>query len=172
MDKQHSPYGFTQVKPIMSDEQLKQFVKSINSPEYQNYSANHIKQQIMDSIKIDLAKIPSPEEQLKFLTDRIDSMQSELITQTNALQSVHYENMKLNAQIEVLNKTIESNEEKLDELRTTNSELKLINSTLKESNKHYWRNTFIIAFIVAIISFLLGLFATEVKTLLQSIPNI
>lgn len=65
--------------------------------------------------------------------------------------------MKLNAQIEVLNKTIDSNEEKLNELQIANAKLETINRTLKDNNKHYWRNTFIISAVVALIFFILGL---------------
>lgn len=154
---QHLPDGLIPVEPLISEENFEKFKEYINSPEYKNYSANQIQQQMMNSIKSDLGNISSPEERLKFLTDKIDSIQSELTIQTEALQSSRYENMKLNAQISVLNKTIDSNEEKLDELRNTNAKLESVNATLKESNKHYWRNTFIISFIVAFIFFILGL---------------
>lgn len=82
---------------------------------------------------------------------------NELVNQLQSqLTSIQYENMKLNAQIEVLNHTIDSNNEKIDELRTANSKLEVINQTLEKNNKHYWLFTFIITFVVAFIFYLLG----------------
>ena len=66
------------------------------------------------------------------------------------------ENMKLNAQIEIQNKTLDSNLEELNRLRTVNTELKAVNKNLENSNRHYWRNTTIISFVVALIFYLLG----------------
>lgn len=104
-----------------------------------------------------LKNVKTPEEQLNFLTDRIDTMQSELKTQTDSLQKVRYENTKLNAQIEVLNKTIDTQNDILNKISNENSELKSINRTLKNNNNHYWRNSFIVSAIVALIFFMLGL---------------
>ena len=64
--------------------------------------------------------------------------------------------MKLNAQIETLNKTIDSDNEKLDELKTTNINLKAVNQTLLDNNKHYWIYSTIITIIGALVGFLLG----------------
>ena len=41
-------------------------------------------------------------------------------TQTESMQKIQYENMKLNAQIDVLNKTLDSNREELYELQKAN----------------------------------------------------
>lgn len=103
-----------------------------------------------------MPKFPSPEERLKFLTDKMDSMQSELENQTEAMRKIQYENIKLNAQIEIQNKTLDSNLEELNELRTVNAELKAVNKNLENSNRHYWRNTAIVSFVVALIFYLLG----------------
>ena len=103
-----------------------------------------------------IPKFQSPEERLKFLTDKMDSMQSELENQTEAMRKIQYENMKLNAQIEIQNKTLDSNLEELNELRTVNAELKAVNKNLENSNRHYWRNTAIVSFVVALIFYLLG----------------
>ena len=64
--------------------------------------------------------------------------------------------MKLNAQIEVLNHTIDSNNEKMDELRTANSKLEVVNQTLIKNNKHYWLFTSIITIAGALVGYLLG----------------
>ena len=93
-------------------------------------------------------------------------------TQTESIQKIQYENMKLNAQIDVLNKTLDYNREELYELQKANGELKAVNVNLENSNRHYWRNTGLISFGVAIISFILGLYSTEVKSLLVSILHL
>lgn len=80
--------------------------------------------------------------------------------------------MKLNAQNDTLNKTIDSQNDELIKLRDINAELKLANKMLEESskpNKHYWRNTILVSLGVGIFSFIIGLFATEVKSILQEI---
>ena len=90
----------------------------------------------------------------------------------NSLNSIQYENIKLNAQIVTLNKTIDSDTEKLDELKTANTNLKTVNQTLIDNNKHYWRNTFFISLMVGMISFILGMYSNEIKSLLLSLLNI
>ena len=102
----------------------------------------------------------------------MDSMNSELEEHTDTMRKIQYENMKLNAQIEVLNKTIDSDREKLDKLQENNVELKAINISLEKSNRHYWRNTLLISLGVAISSFIIGLFSTEVRTLLLQLLTI
>lgn len=83
-------------------------------------------------------------------------MNSELESQTKAMHKIQYENMKLNAQIEVLNKTLDSNRDELFELQKANAELKAVNKNLENSNRHYWRNTGLVSFGVALIFYLLG----------------
>ena len=105
----------------------------------------------------------------------MEEANSEISKQTKELQSIHYENIKLNAQIDTLNKTIDSKDDELSKLRDINAELKLTNKTLEEnnkSNKHYWRNTILVSLSVGIFSFVLGLFATEAKTLLQTLLSL
>ena len=74
-----------------------------------------------------------------------------------------------NAQIEVLNKTIDSQTDELEQLRNINAELKTSNKILIENNKHYWRNTILISLTIGTIMFILGLFSIEVKELLLSV---
>lgn len=109
------------------------------------------------------------EKRLKFLTNKLDSMNSELKSQTESMNKIRYENMKLNAQVKVLNKTIDSRNEELIKLRNVNDELKIANMSLKNNNNHYWRNATIISLTVAIISFILGMFSNEVRALLLSV---
>ena len=151
-----------------------QFKEMTSSSEYMNMTANKMTENMSEYLNTDfeIPKISDPEERLRFLIEKLDSMNSELETQTKAMHKIQYENMKLNAQIEVLNKTLDSNRDELFELQKANAELKAVNKNLENSNRHYWRNTGLISLGVAIISFALGLFSTEVKTLLLSVLNI
>lgn len=88
------------------------------------------------------------------------------------MRKIQYENIKLNAQIEIQNKTLDSNLEELNELRTVNAELKAVNQNLINNNKHYWRNTLLISVSVAALSYILGLYSTEVKSMLLLILRI
>lgn len=142
--------------------------KLISDTTYQQILNNNTSMNMFDYMQ----KFPSPEERLKFLTDKMDSMQSELENQTEAMRKIQYENIKLNAQTEIQNKTLDSNLKELNELRTVNAELKAVNKNLENSNRHYWRNTFLISISVAALSYILGLYSTEVKSLLLSILRI
>ncbi len=159
---------------VPCDSPLPNFNLDFNSSDYKNYAANQAKEDILHNLKtIDSTQyIQSPEERLHFLTKQLDGMKDELIKQTNSLEKVRYENTKLNAQIEVLNKTIDSSNEKLDELQAANIKLKIINETLEKNNAHYWRNVILTGFIVGIFTFILGMFTTEAKTLLQLVLNL
>ena len=137
----------------------KQVQEFTASPEYKDIMANMVSEQIYDNLHTNyniIPEIPTPEERLKFLTNKMDSMNSELETQTKSMQQIQYENAKLNAQIEVLNKTIDSNRDELFELQKANAELKAVNKNLENNNRHYWRNTGLISFGVALIFYLLG----------------
>ena len=133
---------------------------------------SHISCKYIKQSTFEMPSIPTPEDRLRFLTEKLDITNSELKTQTESMQKIQYENMKLNAQIDVLNKTLDSNREELYELQKANGELKAVNTNIENSNRHYWRNTGLISFGVAIISFILGLYSTEVKSLLVSILHL
>lgn len=160
------------LEPVTLSEDLQKLQefseKLISDASYQQMLNNNINMNIFDYVP----KFSSPEERLKFLTDKMDSMQSELENQTEAMRKIQYENMKLNAQIEIQNKTLDSNLEELNRVRTVNTELKAVNKNLENSNRHYWRNTFLISISVAALSYILGLYSTEVKSLLLSILRI
>lgn len=67
--------------------------------------------------------------------------------------------MKLNAQIDTLNKTIDSQNDELERLRNINAELKLANKTLEEnneSNRGYWIKTILIGIFTTVLGFVLG----------------
>lgn len=150
-----SPINSPQLKNLQK--QLQEFT---STPEYKNYTANKMAEDISKYIKqstFEMPSIPTPEDRLRFLTEKLDITNSELKTQTESMQKIQYENMKLNAQIDVLNKTLDSNREELYELQKANGELKAVNTNLENSNRHYWRNTGLISFGVALVFFILGL---------------
>lgn len=144
------------LEPITSSEDLQKLQefsdKLISDTSYQQMLNGNININMFKN----MPKFPSPEERLKFLTDKMDSMQSELESQTEAMRKIQYENMKLNAQTEIQNKTLDSNLKELNELRNVNAELKAVNKNLENSNRHYWRNTAIISFVIVLIFYLLG----------------
>lgn len=144
------------LEPITPSEDLQKLQefsdKLISDTSYQQMLNSNININMFKN----MPKFPSPEERLKFLTDKMDSMQSELESQTEAMRKIQYENMKLNAQTEIQNKTLDSNLKELNELRNVNAELKAVNKNLENSNRHYWRNTAIVSFVVALIFYLLG----------------
>lgn len=146
----------TPVEPMLSEEQMQIFSDMMNSPEYQNYTANKIQEQISESLglnkPINLPKNKMIKEQQK-LNFNVEQLKSQLT-------SIRYENMKLNAQIEVMNKTIDSNNEELLRLQTTNSELKVVNQNLKDNNKHYWLYTILITLMGTFVGWFLGKYLT------------
>ena len=110
-------------------------------------------QQIQKSMKIDpyIPEIANPMvTQQKITNQKIAELK-------NTIESIRFQNMKLNAQIEVLNKTIESDKSEIEELQKANTNLKVVNKTLEENNKHYWRNTILINMFIAIFGFVLGI---------------
>lgn len=107
---------------------------------------------------INITKMPeviirNPNEEVENL---LTQQNEKLDQQTKELQFIRYENMKLNAQIDVLNKTVDSQNSDLERLRNINFELKNANNTLKENNKHYWRNTILIGIFTTVFGILLG----------------
>lgn len=104
-------------------------------------------------INIHKPNIPIMKNQMVEEQKKTNGLVNQLQSQ---LTSIQYENMKLNAQIEVLNHTIDSNNEKMDELRTANSKLEVVNQTLIKNNKHYWLFTSIITIAGALVGYLLG----------------
>lgn len=120
----------TPVNVFGSKEQEEQFIKKMNSPENQNYFANQMQQEIYKNIGF---------------SDKLNDIPYRNPNETLEKQAEEY--LK---EISRLNNTVE-------ELKTTNSKLADVNHTLEENNKHYWRNTFIISFMVALIFFVLGI---------------
>lgn len=152
----------------LSNEQMQKLSEMMSSPEYQNYAANQTQKHLYENL-VSNKKPNLPKNQMVAQQEKLNTLVGQL---ESKLTSIQYENMKLNTQIETLNKTIDSDTEKLDELKTANGNLKTVNQTLIDNNKHYWRNTFFISLMVGIISFILGMYSNEIKSLLLSLLNI
>lgn len=138
---------------MFSEEQMQKFSEMMNSPEYLNHAVNQIQKQMYENLGLNKpAQTPKNQmvEEQKKLNNNVEQLKPQLV-------SIQYENMKLNAQIEELRRTIEFSNEKINDLQAINKALEENNQILKDSNKHYWRNTFIISFVVALVFFLLGL---------------
>lgn len=159
------------------DEQMKKLSEMMNSPQYQNYVANQMKEQLCKNLgfnekpeqpkNVMVEKQSETNELIEFTNEQILELQNQLkdskfqLKQANdKLDTIQYENMKLNAQIETQNKLIDTYNTKIDELQTTNNKLKEINQTLIDNNKHYWIYSAIITIIGAFIGFLLGKYFT------------
>lgn len=140
----------TILKPIeYSDEQMKKLSEMMNSPEYQNFATNQIQEQLYKNLGFD-KKPEQPKNLMVVQQEKLNTLVEQLELK---LTSIQYENMKLNAQIETLNKTIDSDNEKLDELKTTNINLKAVNKTLLDNNKHYIYIRYVITTVPSIILF-------------------
>lgn len=98
-------------------------------------------------------------EKIDDLSTKLKDANLEISKQTKELQSIHYENIKLNIQIDMLNKTINFQSDELDKLRNINAELKLTNKMLEENNKSnhgYWIKTILIGIFTTVLGYLLG----------------
>lgn len=98
---------------------------------------------------------------------KIDDIQDQLSDTNKELESIHYENMKLNAQIEVLNKIIDSKDDDIKELQKVNNKLKVSNAILEKSNKHSFRNGMLVTIIGGIIVTFAGWFINNGMNLIK-----
>ena len=57
------PNGLTSAKPVFSEEQMHNFSEMMNSPEYQNYAANKVQEQICESLGLNKS-IQPPKNQM------------------------------------------------------------------------------------------------------------
>ena len=138
--------------PVFSDSQLHNFSEIMNKPEYQNY----IHSQMSDMIRENLGTNNPMQSPKNLMVEEQKKLNTQVKQLESKISAIQYENMKLNAQIETLNNTIDSNNKKLDELRNTNTKLEIVNKTLKDNNKHYWLFTTIIGVCCAAFGVILG----------------
>lgn len=124
---------------------------NLTPAELSNQLKNIDAQKLLDSaspIRYNFQQTPIPKIENPMVKEQQKS--------NNKLDAIQYENMKLNAQIETQNKLIDACNTKIDDLQTTNNNLKEINQTLIDNNKHYWIYSTIITIIGAVVGFLLG----------------
>ena len=116
---------------------------ALNDPVVQKQLGQMMQQNIIQNVykppKTDFI-IKNPNEKSEELLEKVVGNQEE---QSSTLHSIHYEDMKENAQLEVLLKVIDSQTDELERLKSTNQELRKINSVLEEEQKHSTRNTVI-----------------------------
>lgn len=128
---------------------------NLTPAELSNQLKNIDAQKLLDSaspIRYNFQQTPIPKIENPMVKEQQKS--------NNKLDAIQYENMKLNAQIETQNKLIDACNTKIDDLQTTNNNLKEINQTLIDNNKHYWIYSTIITIIGAVVGFLLGKYFT------------
>lgn len=112
------------------------------------YGAMKIQEQIINNLKMDLSSFPEKENTVY---GKLEETIRHLESQTKELEHIRYENKKLNAQLQTANMLFEEQSEKLNNLQDANSELRKANKTLKDANKHSFRNGFLAALIPAVI---------------------
>jgi hypothetical protein len=133
MPNTNIPNDFTLIEP---DERFKNvdFSKLIDTnpqPRF-NFGVNQ-----------NFVKPKTPEENLRFLTNQLSSMQKEIANQTDVIQTLRYDNAKQIAQIEVLNKTNDKQLSEISQLKEneiiSKNKIVSLNQTianLENSNKY------------------------------------
>jgi hypothetical protein len=118
-------------------------------------------------INQNVIKPKTPEENLRFLTDQLSSMQEEIANQTNVIQTLRYDNAKQIAQIEVLNKTNDKQLSEISQLKEneiiSKNKIVSLNQTiinLENSNKYQGIKTFLSGVIVTVIGGVIVWFIT------------
>lgn len=104
------------------------------------FEVNPIFQEFVENTKYNCVPQPMQECNKKLpnvknpVVNELQTLRTETETQTKELQCIRYENMKLNAQIETLNKTIDSQKDELDNLRNINAKLESTNKLLSSNS--------------------------------------
>lgn len=139
----------TPVKPLLTPEQEKQLMDSINLPESQNYFANKMQEDIYKNLDIfnELENIPyrNPNEKAEQLLEEGN--------QTH--HSIHYETKKTNAQLTTLLNIIDSQTDELNKLKSINQELQNVNNVLEEDKKHANRNSVVYPILTGVVLLLI-----------------
>ena len=116
----------------------------------------------LSNIEIYQPKLPDYEDTVCGKMDRLNSTQE---SQLNELEKIKYENIKLNAQIDTLNKLTDKQSDDINTLKidlaTTQKHLDNFKKQYEDSNKHSFITGIIIGFIPALIIFILTIIATK-----------
>ena len=148
----------------------------MSSPEMKSYMTSQVQENIMRSIREDLSKnIPmkNPNRRVEeLLQDQIDQHNATEQELMKKLSGITYENIKLNAQVEVLNKTVDSQREELDNLKGINRELEKTNKMMedkKKSDDKYWPRTAVLSIGCVVLGYILNLLTPELEKGLISV---
>ena len=148
----------------------------MSSPEMKSYMTSQVQENIMRSIREDLPKnIPmkNPNRRVEeLLQDQIDQHNATEQELMKKLSGITYENIKLNAQVEVLNKTVDSQREELDNLKGINRELEKTNKMMedkKKSDDKYWPRTAVLSIGCVVLGYILNLLTPELEKGLISV---
>lgn len=123
----------------------------------------------LDSLRKTLSNIPVYEPTLPDYEDtvcgKMDKLNSTQESQLNELERIRYENIKLNAQIDTLNKLTDKQSDDISTLKadlaTTQKLLDNFKKQYENANKHSFISGIIIGFIPSLIIFLLTILATK-----------
>lgn len=123
----------------------------------------------LDSLRTTLSNIQIHEPTLPDYKDtvcgKMDRLNTTQETQLNELEKIRYENIKLNAQVDTLNKLtdVQSNDISVlkNDLEKTQKLLADFKEEYKKANKHSFITGIIIGFIPSLIIFVLTILATN-----------
>lgn len=123
----------------------------------------------LNSLKKTLSNIPVYEPTFPDYEDtacgKMDKLNSTQASQLNELEKIRFENIKLNAQIDTLNKLIDKQRDDISTLKTDLATTQKILDDFKKqyenANKHSFISGIIIGFIPSLIIFLLTILATK-----------
>lgn len=123
----------------------------------------------LDSLRKTLSNVPVYEPIFPDYEDtvcgKMDKLNSTQESQLNELEKIRYENIKLNAQIDTLNKLTDKQSDDISTLKadlaTTQKILDNFKKQYENTNKHSFISGIIIGFIPSLIIFLLTILATK-----------
>lgn len=138
----------TTIIPIELPYDCKGITEQINKPETQAYVSSQIRQQMYNN----LFNNTTTNVSLKNPNERTEHLLEE---NNKELYSIHYEDMKTNAQLQTLLKVVDSQNDEMERLKSINQELKKVNNTLKENNKHSFRDGIIIGLIPFVLEWII-----------------
>lgn len=116
----------------------------------------------LSNIEIYKPDLPDYEDTVCGKMDKLNSTQE---SQLNELEKIRYENIKLNAQVDTLNKLSDKQSDDIatlkNDLVTTQKHLNSFKQQYENSNKHSFITGIIIGFIPSLLIFILTIIATK-----------
>ncbi len=130
--------------PIETTAKFDALAEQIATPEFQTYLANQTKKEIFENLfDGDVRDVPfrNPNERTEELLEE----------SRRELQSIRYEDKKTNTQLQILLDYVDSQNEKLENLESTNRELRRVNAILEKEHKRATRKTVIWSIVTGVI---------------------